>query len=128
MASAAYEALNTLIQNSSKDSLPIINHLVPTLHARLAATFNTQIVSGDDREAVIELQGHICGSLQACTQKLEGDIKPMADNLMLLFLKVFESQSATVQEEALMAVGALANGSLFFRNVGQMKSLTFLFS
>jgi len=29
---------------------------------------------------------------------------------MVLFLKVFESKNASVHEEALMAVGAIANG------------------
>src|SRR5689334_19169359 len=32
--------------------------------------------------------------------------------MMILFLKVFESKSASVHEEALMAVGAIANGML----------------
>lgn len=126
LASSAYEALNLMIQNSTKDSFPLIAHLVPTFHDRLAATFNTQIVSVDDKEAVIELQGHLCGSLQACIQKLEGEIKPFADRLMALFLRVFESQNATVHEEALMAVGALANGaccSMLFTLV-QLRSLS----
>lgn len=43
-------------------------------------------------------------------QKLKENIKPAADKLMALFLQVFSSKSASVHEEALMAVGALANG------------------
>jgi importin subunit beta-1 len=109
LASSAYEAVNLLIQNSSKDSLPLIAQLLSPFLDRLEKTFATQIVSSEDKEAVIELQGHLCGSLQACTQKLEGEVKPFADRMMTLFLRVFESQSASVQEEALMAVGALAN-------------------
>ncbi len=112
LRSAAYEALNLLIQNSAGDVKPAIAQLLPHFLERLQKTFAIQITSSDDRELQVELQGHLCGSLQACTQKLEGDIKPHADVMMTLFLKVFESQSATVQEEALMAVGAVANGKL----------------
>jgi importin subunit beta-1 len=113
LASGAYEALNLLIQNSTKDSLPLIAQLLPPFLERLEKTFSVQVVSSDDKEAVIELQGHLCGSLQACTQKLEGEVRPFADRMMTLYLRVFESQSATVQEEVLMAVGALANGAFF---------------
>jgi importin subunit beta-1 len=109
LATASYEALNVLIQNSTKDSLPLIAQLLPPLLERLEKTFAAQIVSSDDKEAVVELQGHLCGSLQACTQKLEGEVKPYADRMMTLYLRLFELQSATVQEEVLMAVGALAN-------------------
>lgn len=111
LGSAAYEALNALIQNSAKDSISLISQLLPPILDRLEKTFSTPVASAEDKETIIELQGHLCGTLQACTQKLEGGVKPYADRMMTLFLHVFQSQSATVQEEALMAVGALANGT-----------------
>ena len=45
------------------------------------------------------------------TQKLGQLDREMADRLMQLFLQVFGSKNSTVQEEALMAVGAVANGA-----------------
>lgn len=111
LRSSAYEALNLFIQNSAKDCNKTIGQLLPVLLDRLERTFTAQPLSADDREVQLELQGHLCGSLQACTQKLEGEVKPFADRMMMLFLKVFESQNAGVHEEALMAVGALANAT-----------------
>lgn len=69
-----------------------------------------QLVSNDDREEQSELQGLLCGTLQVVVQKLGRHIEPLADRLMQLFLEVFNSNSSTVHEEALMAVGAVANG------------------
>jgi len=44
------------------------------------------------------------------TQRLADGIKPFADKMMALYLQVFSAKSgATVHEEALMAVGAIAN-------------------
>ncbi|KAL6047512.1 Importin subunit beta-1 [Balamuthia mandrillaris] len=109
LRASAYEALNLLIQNAANDCRDPTKQLVPVFLDRLEKAFNFQIVSADDKEAQNELLGHLCGALQACTQKLEADIKPFADKMMTLFLRVFETQNATVHEEALMAVGAIAN-------------------
>jgi len=109
LRSSAYEALNLLIQNSAKDCLKSITVLLPVFLDRLEKTFLKEILSNDDKEERSELQGHLCGALQACTQKLEGEIRPFGDRMMTLFLKVFESTAASVREEALMAVGAVAN-------------------
>jgi len=109
LASSSYEALCLLIQNSAKDCGKSIQLLLPVFLSRLEQTFAMEVVSNDDKEARSELQGHLCGALQACTQKLEAEVKPFADKMMLLFLKVFESKNASVHEEALMAVGAIAN-------------------
>lgn len=44
-------------------------------------------------------------------QKLEGESAPWCDTMMALFLRVFGAKNSTVQEEALMAVGAVANAT-----------------
>ncbi len=64
----------------------------------------------DDKEEQNELQSLLCGVLQVITQKISDGIKPWADKMMMLYLQVFSSKSASVHEEALMAVGAIANG------------------
>jgi len=76
---------------------------------RMTKTFTMQIVSVDDKEEQTELQSLICGVLQVITQRLGDQIKPYADKMMQLFLQVFSNKSASVNEEALMAVGAIAN-------------------
>jgi importin subunit beta-1 len=106
---SAYEAMNVLIQNSAKDTQHIVLKVLPVFIDRLAKTFTMQVVSSDDREEITELQSLLCGVLQVIIQKSGGDIKPNADKMMQLFLQVFSSKSASVHEEALMAVGAIAN-------------------
>ena len=45
------------------------------------------------------------------TCKLGAQIKPHADQMMQAFLQVFGAKNSTVHEEALMAVGAIANAT-----------------
>lgn len=72
-----------------------------------------KIVSQDDKEEQNELQSLLCGVIQVIIQKMGENIKTFADKLMALFLQVFSVKSASVHEEALMAVGALANGIFY---------------
>jgi len=75
---------------------------------RLSKTFNMPILSQDDKNIQNETQALLCGVLQTATLKLKDKIMPAADKLMELYLTVFSAKSASVHEEALMAVGALA--------------------
>jgi len=110
LRTSAYESINILIQAAAKDCHGTILELLPLLLDRLQATFSIQVLSTDDKDNQTNQQALLCGSLQVITQKLESQqLKPHADRLMSLYLQVFQHQSATVQEEALMAVGALAN-------------------
>ncbi|KAK1670194.1 hypothetical protein QYE76_058353 [Lolium multiflorum] len=66
-----------------------------------------------DKEKQSDLQALLCGVLQVIIQKLSSSdaksiIAQTADQLMLLFLRVFACHSATVHEEAMLAIGALA--------------------
>ena len=107
---AAYEALNSLISSSALDTREHIKQVLPLIITRLEQSFQMQIVNNEDREAQNELQGLLCGVLQVITVKLETLEQPFCDQMMGLFLQVFGSKNQTVHEEALMAVGAIANG------------------
>jgi len=109
LRSSAYEALNTTIANAAEDTKGAIEQLLPAICQRLQQTFTMQIVSNDDKETQCELQGLLCGCLQVITQKLEARVVPFCDTMMGLFLQVFGAKNATVHEEALMAVGSVAN-------------------
>jgi len=111
LRSSAYEALNNTLVNAAEDTKVHIEHLLPVICQRLEASFSMQIVSNDDREAQNELQGLLCGSLQVVTQKLGPRAVQYADQMMQLFLQVFGAKNSTVHEEALMAVGAVANAT-----------------
>jgi hypothetical protein len=120
---SGYEALNTVLANAAEDTKPLIEQLLPVILQRLEQSFNSPIVSNDDREAVNELQGLLCGSLQVVTQKLQTRAIPQADRMMQLFLQVFGAKNSTVHEEALMAVGAVANGKFLHRTRATMTVL-----
>ncbi|OIS97619.1 PREDICTED: importin subunit beta-1-like [Nicotiana attenuata] len=111
----AYETLNEVVRCSNLvETSDIIAKLCPVIMTKLAQTVELQIVSSDDREKQGDLQASLCGVLQVIIQKLSNadETKPIllqiADQIMLLFLKVFACRSSTVHEEAMLAIGALA--------------------
>jgi len=122
LLTASYEAINVLIQTAAKDMYPLIGQLLPTLMGRLR---NTLTSSTESREKHLEVQGLLCAALQNIIQKLDDQvILPLADNLMRLFLEVLNAKSSTVLEEALMAIGGLANRTKasFFKYMPHFKN------
>eukprot|EP01090_Pellita_catalonica_P005061 TRINITY_DN148_c0_g1_i1.p1 TRINITY_DN148_c0_g1~~TRINITY_DN148_c0_g1_i1.p1 ORF type:complete len:424 (+),score=84.09 TRINITY_DN148_c0_g1_i1:133-1272(+) len=105
---SAYETMNSLIQNSGKDCAETVKMLIPVFLQRLQATFAMQTMS---REAIGDLQGYICGALRSCTISLDAGMTRFADQMMEAYLKVLQANAAaaSVAEEVLMAVGAVAN-------------------
>lgn len=109
LLSSAYEAINVLIHTAAPDMYPLVGQLVPALIEKLKNTLMAQGLTAEDREKQNEVQGLLCGALQVIIQKLEDSVViPHADTLMLLFLKVLHSKHATIHEEALLAIGAIA--------------------
>lgn len=115
LRSSAYETLNEVVRCSClAETSHIITQLLPLIMAKLGQTMDLQILSSDDREKQGDLQASLCGVLQVIIQKLSSNdnTKPIilqaADQIMLLFLKVFGCRSSTVHEEAMLAIGALA--------------------
>lgn len=107
---SAYEAINVLMSTAAPDVYHLVAQLIPTFMGRLQATLQKQNLVGAALEAVNEAQALLCGALQTIIQKLNADVvNPHADNLMSLFLQVLQSKSATIHEEALLAIGAIAN-------------------
>ncbi|XP_044508294.1 importin subunit beta-1 [Mangifera indica] len=114
LRTAAYETLNEVVRSSTDETAPMVLQLVPVIMMELHKTLEGQKLSSDDREKQSELQGLLCGCLQVIIQKL-GSAEPTkyvfmqyADQIMGLFLSVFACRSATVHEEAMLAIGALA--------------------
>lgn len=115
LRSSAYETLNEVIRCSVlTETSHIIAQLLPVIMAKLGQTVELQILSSDDREKQGDVQASLCGVLQVIIQKLGGsdETKPIilqaADQMMMLFLRVFACRSSTVHEEAMLAIGALA--------------------
>ncbi|KAG5233697.1 importin beta-2 family protein [Salix suchowensis] len=114
LRTAAYETLNEVVRCSTDETSPMVLQLVPVIMTELHNTLEGQKLSSDEREKQGELQGLLCGCLQVIIQKL-GSSEPTkyvfmqyADQIMGLFLRVFACRSATVHEEAMLAIGALA--------------------
>ncbi|XP_073286308.1 importin subunit beta-1-like [Primulina huaijiensis] len=114
LRTAAYETLNEVVRCSSDETAHLVLELVQVLMTELHKTLEAQKLSSDEREKQNELQGLLCGCLQVIIQKLCASepakyaFMQYADQIMNLFLRVFASRSATVHEEAMLAIGALA--------------------
>ncbi|KAI3986857.1 hypothetical protein MKX01_014558 [Papaver californicum] len=115
LRSSAYETLNEVVRCSNiAETANIIAQLLPVIMTKLSQTMDLQILSTDDRVKQGDLQALLCGVLQVIIQKLSASdesktvILQAADQIMMLFLKVFGCRSSTVHEEAMLAIGALA--------------------
>ncbi|XP_026426591.1 importin subunit beta-1-like [Papaver somniferum] len=114
LRTAAYETLNEVVRCSTDETAPLVVQLVPVIMMELHQTLEAQKLSSDEREKQAEFQGLLCGCLQVIIQKLGASettkhpFMQFADQMMGLFLRVFACRSATVHEEAMLAIGALA--------------------
>jgi importin subunit beta-1 len=110
LLSSAYEAVSVLISTAARDVYPEIAKILPLLLNKLLHTIKTNTNSAADREKTNEIQALLCSALQVIISKLdEGVIRQHANQIMGLLLQVLQSKHATVHEEALFAMGALAN-------------------
>lgn len=109
LLTSVWEAINTLIHTAAQDMFKLVGELVPALIAKLQKTLQVGGLSGEERENQNMVQAYLCSSLQVVIQKLDKSvILPQADTLMILFLQVLQSKTATVHQEAMHAIGALA--------------------
>ncbi|KAK1269638.1 Transportin-1 [Acorus gramineus] len=114
LRTAAYETLNEVVRCSNDETAPTVAQLVPVLMQELHQTLEAQKLSSEEREKQSDLQGLLCGCLQVIIQKLSSSeatkfiLMQFADQAMSLFLRVFACRNATVHEEAMLAIGALA--------------------
>ncbi|KAJ3682850.1 hypothetical protein LUZ60_013077 [Juncus effusus] len=112
---ASYETLNEVIRCANvNENANLIAQLLIEILKRLGQTMEVEILSSDDKEKQSELQALLCGVVQVIIQTLSAseESKPVilqsADQMMVMFLRVFACHSSTVHEEAMLAIGALA--------------------
>lgn len=109
----AFEAINEVVRSASPDTLPLVGQLIQALLDKLASTLRMQVTSSEAKEHQKDLQGLLCGVLQVVIQKLsESDsaktgLLEKADSIMQALLGVFQCDTTSVHEEAMLAVGAL---------------------
>lgn len=111
LRSSAYETLNEVVRCAKvPETAQIIQHLLLAIMNKMSQSFDLPI----DKEKQGELQAVLCGVLQVIIQKLSNCdetkhiVLQVADQIMVLFLKIFACRSSTVHEEAMLAIGALA--------------------
>jgi importin subunit beta-1 len=109
LRASAYETINAIIKCIPEGLEEPLANLVNEFMGRLNNTFNN---NGLDREENANLQGLLCGVLQTLTRKLDNKISFFTESLMGLYFRLFgikSESSASLHEEALLAVGALIN-------------------
>ena len=112
----AFEAVNEVVRASSVEASALVVRLLPVGVGKLMeATANPPPPQPEAAERLAEVQGLLCGVLQVAMQKLNEDGEATrelaaqhADAVMQALLRVLTWRPASVHEEALLAVGALA--------------------
>ncbi|OIW30918.1 ARM repeat-containing protein [Coniochaeta ligniaria NRRL 30616] len=109
---AAYEVLNTFVQNAANDSLQALGSLSEVIIKRLEETvpLQSQVVSIEDKMTLEEMQTSLCTVLQAVIQRLDKEIVPLGDRIMQTLLSILSTVGArsTVPDAAFAAISALA--------------------
>lgn len=113
LRTAAYEVLNTFVQNAANDNLPAVASLSEVIIKRLEGTIplQSQVVSIEDKITLEEMQTSLCTVLLAILQRLEKEIAPLATQIMTVLLQILSTTNAksSVPDAVFAAVSGLAN-------------------
>lgn len=108
LRTTAYEAITMMIENHPPQCREVVKQTVPAVLQRLKATFESQIVSGDDRDERDTLQALLVATLHMIVRSLDTkDVVQIADSVMELLLHVLNNRLSSASEEAFMAIGAV---------------------
>lgn len=113
LRTAAYEVLNTFVQNAANDSLGSVASLSEVILKRLEDTIplQSQVVSVEDKITLEEIQTSLCTVLLAIIQRLEMEIRPQSDRIMGVLLQMLSTAGpkSSVPDAIFATVSALAN-------------------
>lgn len=113
LRTAAYEVLNTFVQNAANDSLQAVASLSEVIIKRLEDTIplQSQVVSVEDKITLEEMQTSLCSVLLAILQRLEKEIAPLAPRIMTSLLQILSTSGpkSSVPDAVFAAVSGLAN-------------------
>jgi importin subunit beta-1 len=99
---AAYEAINKMVENSAMDMSEIVQKLLVETLNRLEQTFSPQL----NQSERTNVQSSLCGLVGEIVKKLDMDtINPHTDRIMQLLFQVFSSRGAVAHEDAFIAIG-----------------------
>lgn len=113
LRTAAYEVLNTFVQNAANDSLPAVASLSDVIIKRLENTIplQSQVVSVEDKITLEEMQTSLCTVLLAIIQRLEKEIAPQSNRIMTVLLQILNTAGpkSSVPDAVFATVSSLAN-------------------
>ena len=113
LRTAAYEVLNTFVQNAANQSLAAVASLSEIIIKRLEDTIplQTQVVSVEDKITLEEMQTSLCTVLLAIIQRLEKEIVPQANRIMTVLLQILTNSGpkSSVPDAVFATVSSLAN-------------------
>jgi len=113
LRTAAYEVLNTFVQNAANDSLPAVASLSDVIIKRLEDTIplQSQVVSVEDKITLEEMQTSLCSVLLAIIQRLEKEITPQANRIMTVLLQILNTAGpkSSVPDAVFATVSSLAS-------------------
>jgi importin subunit beta-1 len=113
LRTAAYEVLNTFVQNAANQSLGSVASLSDVIIKRLESTIplQAQVVSVEDKITLEEMQTSLCTVLLAIIQRLEKEIAPQANRIMTVLLQILTNSGpkSSVPDAVFATVSSLAN-------------------
>ncbi|QRV75010.1 importin subunit beta-1 [Ceratobasidium sp. AG-Ba] len=98
---AAYEALNAYISHSAADNFGAVSTI----------TLTNELLNIDDRSNWAELQSNFCSVIISVIRKMGGQIKPLADRIMTLTLRLVQAagKQSTILEDGFLVVGTMSS-------------------
>ncbi|PBP16901.1 importin beta-1 subunit [Diplocarpon rosae] len=113
LRTAAYEVLNTFVQNAANESLSAVASLSEIILKRLEDTIplQSQVVSVEDKITLEEIQTSLCSVLLAIIQRLEKEVAPQGDRIMAVLLQILGTAGpkSSVPDAVFATVSSLAN-------------------
>lgn len=110
---AAFEALSVFVQNSARDSIPLIHDIALEVLTKLEQTIGQQqlLLSTEDRIEMEELQISMLALLTNIIRRLNTDVAQAADSLMEMFLRLLGTlePNALIEEDIFIAISAVAS-------------------
>jgi importin subunit beta-1 len=112
LRTAAYEVLNSFVNNAAGDSVPLVNELSNVILERLekSMALQSQVVNVEDKLTLEEMQTSLASVIMAIIQRLESDIRPQSDRIMQALLSLLSSlpPKSSVPDTVFAAIGSIA--------------------
>jgi importin subunit beta-1 len=112
LRTAAYEVLNAFVTNAAGDSVNLVADLATVVLERLekSIALQSQVVSVEDKLTLEEMQTSLSSVVMSIVQRLEGEIRPLADQIMTILLELLKTvgPKSSVPDTVFAAIGSVA--------------------